>query len=273
MVNCATDESSECNEINDLGLTEYKFNLVKNEFNKEDSLYVIKLLQHFIKSIKSKSNINIPGITDYKTLTLASDTLPMTLYYTSSDKTSIYFIFRGTLTFDDLINDTKYNYYSVEENYNNKINIHLKYNEIYNEIKNELLNITDTVTNIYIFGISMGAALGYIFANDISKTTKGNKYKVNVIGVAPPRTGNQEFVNELTTNCNYIMSIINTSDIVPTIPWTYMPNLISPNTPPQFSQVYPAVMFNYIAPSLQGCHFPLSYYLGLKNNQNTILYQ
>ncbi len=277
MVNCATEVSDECNDINDLGIIEYKFNLNKNEFNKMDTMYVIKLLQHFIKYVKNISNqnnsISIPGATNNTLITLQAETLPLVLSYTNSDKTSMFFIIRGTLTFDDLINDTKYNYYSVSDNYNNKINIHQKYNEIYNKLKSDLFNIPDTVTNIYIFGISMGAALGYIFANDISNN---NKYKVNVIGVAPPRTGNQDFVDDLIKKCNYVMSIINFSDIVPTVPWTYMPNLIDPYTPVQFSQVLPATIINHVAPSLQGCHFPLSYYnalLKIKDNNACILLQ
>jgi hypothetical protein len=57
------------------------------------------------------------------------------------------------------------------------------------------------------------------------------------------------FKDDLVYTSNYAVylkeqSIINNSDIVPTLPWSYMPNLIDPYTPPQFSQVYPISFFN-----------------------------
>jgi hypothetical protein len=264
--NCAEDETQLCNILTNIGTTPYTFNLVKNNFNREDTIYIIKLIAKFIKFLNNYTDTNnkmdVPGLTNQNFIKSKIDTNPLGISFTNTNKTIMYFIFRGTQTVDDLIADTEYNYLYNKDMYDNKVQIHKRYNEIYEEIKTKMISlIPNTITEIYIFGYSMGAAVGYIFGHDISKN---KKFKVNVVGIAPPKAGNKTFTDELHSQCNYVMSIINNSDIVPTLPWSYMPNLIDPYTPPQFSQVYPISFFNNLSKSLHACHTLLEYYHGMK---------
>ena len=115
----------------------------------------------------------------------------------------------------------------------------------------------------------MGASISFVMAQDISQN---KKYKVNVIGIAPPRTGNKAFVDSLRNNCEYLLAVINTADLVPSTPFSYMPNLIDPYTPVQFAQITPAVLFYNLNITINATHQPITYYQGINNSNSTLAY-
>ena len=272
IANCATDNDTMCNELNNLDIT-YDF-MSTDSYSKDNIIYIIKLIANFLKYLNSDYNnnkLNINNSYNQKLITSNIDNKPIGISYIYEDKTKVFFIFRGTQTAADLIGDTNYNYYNIDNiNNPNEIKIHKFYNSVYQEIKQQLLNcLYNETTDIYICGHSMGAAIGFVMAQDISQN---KKYKVNVIGIAPPRAGNKPFVDSIKNNCNYVLAVINMADVIPTVPFSYMGNLIDPYTPVQFAQITPAVIFNNLNVSIGACHQPITYYNGIKNGPLTYTY-
>ena len=264
ITNCATDDNDtdDCNELIDMNNITFDLTSTEN-YSKNNIIYVIKLIAHFLKQLNSDNNkLNINTIFNQTLITTDIDIKPIGISFTNQDKTKAFFVFRGTQTAADLLGDVSYNYY--DDNQSSDIKIHKFYNNIYKEIKKQLLDcLYDETTDIYIFGHSMGASIGFVMAQDISQN---KKYKVNVIGTAPPRTGNKEFIDSLRANCNYLLAVINTADLVPSMPFSYMPNLIDPYTPVQFAQITPAVLFYNLNVSINATHQPITYYQGIKKN-------
>ena len=264
-----------CTEILDIGSSPHTFifkkNIEKNEREEKDMIYSIKLVAIFLKYLVDKVPFIIPGLYNQVLFTCSIDTNPIGFCMTNSKKTKITFIFRGSQTVADVKADLSYNYYNVTNPSFDPSTIHIhKYFEIlYNEMKQTLYNsISPTVTHIDIIGHSMGAGLGFILAQDISSNSK---YTVNVIGFAPPRIGNIAFIDSLKSQCSYVLSVINMADAVPTMPWSYMPNPISPYTPPQFVLILPCISFYNLAPSIAACHQPITYFNGIKYGPYTKL--
>jgi hypothetical protein len=243
-------------------------------FNKNIILSTIQLISEFLVYINSKKIKDLTQTTTPNFIYSSIDSNPIALIYSNNNTTFI--IFRGTQTINDIISDLSYNYYntdSLPSKYKNtdglpsKVSIHKKYNSIYLEIKEKILNFIKT-NNVFICGHSMGAALVFILAEDLSKDSTKSVY---VIGIAPPRIGNEEFVKNLKKNCKYVLSVINLADTVPSLFWSYMPNAIEPYTPPQFVLVTPCLLFYNLAPSIAACHQPITYYNGIKNNKLSFL--
>ena len=271
--NCVVDTSdNDCKELNNLDLT-YDFTQIQT-YNKTNVLYTIKLIANFLKYLNSdytKNSFNINNLFNQKLIKSDIDDKPIGISYSNQDKTQVFYIFRGSQTAADLMGDVTYNYYDDDSQNNNNIKIHKFYNLIYKDVKQQLKDcVYSNTTDIYIFGHSMGAAIGFILAQDLS-TNFNNKYNVNIIGIAPPRVGNQKFIDSLKANCKYVLGVINMADIVPTIPYSYMPNLIKPFTPVEYAQITPALIFNKLNTSINACHQPITYYMGIKNNNLTYL--
>ncbi len=263
ITNCANDtDDNDCKELLDMNLN-YDFE-APGLYSKNNINYVIKLIANFLRYLNSDYNNNKLYINNLFNQTLISsdiDKKPIGIAYSNEDKTKAFFIFRGTQTAADLIGDATYNYYDDELSSDNNIKIHKFYNNLYQQIKKQILNyINKNTTDIYICGHSMGAAISFVMAQDLSQN---KKYKVNVIGIAPPRTGNIDFVESLRNNCKYVLAVINMADLVPSMPFTYMPNLIEPYTPVQLAQVTPAIIFNNINKSINACHQPITYFEGV----------
>jgi hypothetical protein len=264
ITNCANDKNDTCDSLLNMTNMTYDFTSTK-EYNKNNIIYVIKLIANFLKYLNSNYNIiklNINNLFNQKLIISEIDTKPIGISFSSQDKTKVFFVFRGTQTAADFFGDITYNYY--DDNQKSDIKIHKFYYNLYQEIKPQLLKcLYKQTTDIYICGHSMGAAISFVMAQNISQN---KKYKVNVIGIAPPRTGNKEFVNSLKANCKYMLAIINMADLVPSSPFTYMPNLIQPYTPVQFDQITPALVFNNLNVSINANHQLITYYEGINGS-------
>lgn len=275
ITNCAFDvdnKDNDCIELhsfNDGISFNYEFT---DTYIKNNIVYIIKLIANFLKYLNTdytNNNFNISNIYNQKFIKSNIDKKPIGISFSNENKSKVFIVFRGTQTATDLSGDTNYNYYNnTNTTYyqdNNDIKIHKFYYSLYQEIKQQILDCLYTnTTDIYICGHSMGAAISFVIAEDISKNIK---YNVYVYGIAPPKAGNKQFVDSLKRNCKYVLAVINMSDVVPTLPYTYMPNLIKPYTPVQFVQITPAVVFNYLNLSINACHQPISYYKGIKNDK------
>ena len=104
---------------------------------------------------------------------------------------------------------------------------------------------------VFIAGHSLGAALAFLAAADVATVYPGRA--VRVVGVAPPRVGNSAFTIWLATRPGLAaVSLINLADLVPSLPWSYMPVL--GGAPVAFAHVEPVVVGSAIWPDAVGCH-------------------
>ncbi len=304
---CISDKSdNKCLELlNIIDRSKEIITLTKDVENRNIYLYSIQLIVKFLIYLASNVSYEntdilkeIPGCTNPNFIFTSKDTKPIAFIFLNKDINTIYIIFRGTQTINDAIIDISYDYYNVvNPDYNTDLmHIHKEYLSIYNDIKNKIVDNINSITknyisisaalesstqpistqpssekliNIFICGHSMGAGLSYILAEDISSN---KEYNVKVVGIAPPKVGNKIFTSSLYDKCSYVMSVINMSDIIPSMPWSYMPNKFSNYEPVEFSIVTPCFIFNNLAPSIAACHQPITYYNGIKNNKFSVLH-
>jgi hypothetical protein len=239
--------NSICQELNNIDNNNFDFTSTES-YNINNILYIIKLIEQFLIYLKTdyeNNKLNIKNLYDQKLIKSNYNKLPVCISYSNKDKTSVFFIFRGSLTNKEIIK-----YISFKKKHNRKS--HKYYNLIYNNIKQQLLDcLYSNTKNIYIFGYSMGACIGYIMANDMDI-----KYNINVVGIGAPKIVTNEFEDSLKSKCKYLLNVINLADIVTTIS---MPNFT------KFIQITPILTFNKFNKSLLDTHNLYTYYYGIKN--------
>jgi len=146
--------------------------------------------------------------------------------------------YRGTTSFDDLLTDID----SIQKSYKNlnneeniDIKIHRGFYNYWDESRDDLLQIINTITKhdkLIITGHSLGctsAALSAISISSYLNNFYGKKnYDINNISLymfAPPRVGNDVFIEELDYLVPNNWAIINSSDIVPELPPVTLPTI------------------------------------------------
>lgn len=113
---------------------------------------------------------------------------------------------------------------------------------------------------VFIAGHSLGAALAFLAAAEIAAQYPGRA--VFVVGVAPPRVGNAAFTEWLAARPGVaVASLINIADLVPSLPWSYMPVL--EGAPAAFAHIEPIVMISSVWPDAIGCHASPAYAAGI----------
>ena len=236
-----------CKEFNNIENDYFDFASTE-PYNINNILYIIKLIEQFLIYLKTdyeNNKLNINNLYDQKLIKSNYNKIPVGISYSNIDKTSVFFIFRGSLTNKEVIK-----YVSFKKNPNRSS--HKYYTLIYNDIKQQLLDCLYLNTkNIYICGYSMGACIGYIMANDMDI-----KYNINVIGIGAAKTVTNEFADSLKSKCKYLLNVVNLADIVTTIS---MPNFT------KFKQITPKLTFNKFNKSILDTHNLYSYYDGIKN--------
>ena len=132
--------------------------------------------------------------------------------------------------------------------------VHSGFASTYANMRHALLNAIGAAPStapVFIAGHSLGAALAFLAAADVSALHPGRP--VYVIGIAPPRVGNAAFVAWMAAQSGLVAaSMINLADLVPSLPWSYMPVLTG--EPAAFAHVEPVVVGTAIWPDAISCH-------------------
>ena len=206
-----------------------------------------------------------------------------------TDKNGDYWIaFRGTQTWYDILSDIDYN----QTNYKNKITqttssilmdglrdlglspssspkIHTGFSNVYDTIRDKIISALGGVgkdRRIYITGHSLGAAVATICHLDI-----GNQgWKPTTYVFAPPRVGNSEFATLVNKGNGTLTNLVNTADIIPTLPVSVSPNFQDPDNPLIFSKCGKTVYFTDNWKSLYNNHILPIYIQNSKNLKSLI---
>ncbi len=112
------------------------------------------------------------------------------------------------------------------------IRVHRGFYELYQRIRDQLTPYLATAQTVVFVGHSMGGALANIAALDTALNLPLVK-DVRVYTFGAPRTGNVEFANALDQApvLTQFFEMQNTSDVIPTLPFSVMPNTADPNHP------------------------------------------
>ncbi len=181
------------------------------------------------------------------------DSQPMALIYSSTDSSNQIIVIRGTITKIDGMDDLKY---GEAAELTPNIKVHKGIYGIYSNIKSEILN-NIKLTNTTIIGHSLGSAVAYMLAYDLI----GLGIQVTVYAFAPPRSGNSAFTQYVGQHAK-CLSIINLADVIPTLPFTFMPNINKKDNyvPFQYDHVLPTLVANNPKLDLLACHQMPAYY-------------
>jgi len=113
-----------------------------------------------------------------------------------------------------------------------KPSVHQGFLEAYTNFREDLLNTVEKIDpdkskTIIVCGHSLGAAISSIIGADIV-----NKGHTSVVyNFASPRVGNQAFCDSVTKMGLRIFRVVNTADVVPTLPLSVSPNFKHTNQP------------------------------------------
>jgi len=215
--------------------------IIGEEYNKVTARYCIDLIQRVYTNY---NNYDMNSPTELKIeLTVSYDKYKNIFGVLWSTNNTLFIVFRGTLNLEDWLKDLSYtqNFYIESKKNNNSqsslsdINIaasvHSGFYNIYSQIKQPIIDkineLDPTKTKkIVITGHSLGSAIATICAVDLNAI--GYTNSVTYI-FASPRIGNQKFA-EIVQNIS-LYSIINSMDIVPTIPPAVAPNFSDQDSP------------------------------------------
>lgn len=141
---------------------------------------------------------------------------------TSGDPCDVAIVaYSGTLYWDEWLADAMFPQVAPEalNNYREGMRVHNGFYGIYMAIRAQLQRwIPTNAKRLIICGHSMGAALATLTAFDFAA------YGPEVYAFAPPRVGNNAFANKSAQLLPKAFKIINTADLIPTLPPPVFPN-------------------------------------------------
>ena len=248
-IDCINNISSECDNLNVKISIPPVYNRPNKGFDKDAALYGMRAIFGFITSINNNSLLKIDNMSPPILSYYANDNQPITSTWYSGNVALV--VIRGTRNINELKSDLKYSSVTTLDNYS----VHKGMYSVYQNIKQQLFNsLSDSVTDVFIVGHSLGSAISYYFGLDLSK-----KYNVEIMAFAPPRSGDRAFTNAVSNLRT--TSIINIADFIPSLPWSFMP--IMANNPVEYSHVNPIYSFNNMQNDIVSCHNLFAYYQGI----------
>lgn len=145
-------------------------------------------------------------------------------------KHNIYIItYRGTTSVNDLLTDIdsiQTNFIGIDDKINHNLKVHRGFYNYWIESKDDILNFTKKINSndiVLITGHSLGCASAVFTALSISSMIKSIYIKLYLF--APPRIGNDKFIDLMNKNISNNWAIINESDIVPYLPPVTLPTV------------------------------------------------
>jgi hypothetical protein len=265
------------------------FGAPNSVFDRATAAYATQVVARFVAYIGTGDSAyaGLTGMQAPAFTSIALDAMPLAATWVSPDGATAVVAIRGTRTVKDLMADLRYGQTVTEQNHQMTLNVpipdmlgapagdvavHSGMYAVYLAAKPGLLAaLPATVRTVFVAGHSMGAALAFYYALDLAQrhvvlgfasVAPQNEVAVTVRGIAPPRAGNAAFASMVAIAAD-AASLINTADLVPSLPWSYMPNSADPTAPLEYAHVQPVAAFTNRQPDIGSCHAPPAYFAGL----------
>lgn len=211
--------------------------------------YAAKGVSRFIAYLGpagSDSLLRLSGMGPPAFASIAQDQQPLAATWVAAGGAAAVVAVRGTQTVADLMSDLEYGETAASAT-DSRIKAHQGKNKVYLGARAALFAaLPPTVKTLFITGHSLGAAVAFYDAAHAGLT-------VEVVGLAPPRAGNQAFAAALAATAR-TASLVNLADLIPTMPWSFMPDGKAPYTPDEYAAVAPVAVFNNLKSDIASCH-------------------
>ena len=254
---------------------------------KEFQIDTLKYCSTIVYAIEKSTLDNTEPIypVDLKVLQKIYDNIsdPMNgVIFSSHNDTVLWIAFRGSQTTDDWkvdfnLNQQSFLKYSnksrnTQEHFLSSIkirgvtpHIHKGFVTLYQNIRKQIFDIIKEYDSnkikIVVTGHSLGAALSTLAGIDLIK----NGYKNSIVyNFASPRVGDNYFA-ELVDDSIKLYRIVNSSDLIPTLPLSVEPNFEIPTKPLMYSHCGKALYFSDNWFSLINNHLMPIYMKGIEN--------
>lgn len=222
------------------------------------SYYLANAVANFVVSFSN----TMPNLTTKQQLYLSKNDKPIGVVCTDSNlPDTAFIIFRGTQTLTDILEDAKFNQVPLDEK-NTDVMVHSGFLDSFNRVRDDMQSAITAIKpkTVYIAGHSLGGALSIITGLNIAINMQDTK--VAVITFASPLIGNSGF----STVCNAVPNlkisrVVNTCDVIPTLPAPVSPNKTEPSKPYFYEHInLPIFEFTENRKSILNNHF-ISVYL------------
>lgn len=228
-------------------------------FDAAAATYAAKVVSRFIAYLGpagSPALLQLGGMGPPAFASIAQDQQPLAATWVAAGGAAAVVAVRGTQTVADLMSDLEYGETTATDS---RIKVHQGMIKVYLEARAALFAaLPSTVKTLFITGHSLGAAVAFYYAYDAAQAG----LTVEVVGLAPPRAGNQAFAAALAATAR-TASLINLADLIPTMPWSFMPDRKAPYTPDEYAAVAPVAVFNNLKSDIASCHGIPAYYEGI----------
>ena len=191
------------------------------------------------------------------------------------DNDTIWIVLRGTQTPKEWTQDITYGQENISntqtslkflKNLNTYPLVHKGFTDAYNNFREKVINTlkNNSFKKIVICGHSLGAGISTIIGADLINEgyNSDNNYTTVIYNFASPRVGNTDFCKLISENIP-LYRIVNTSDLVPTLPPSVSPNFIDNSTPYIYTHCGEAKYFTDNRFSVLNNHMMDSYRNGL----------
>ena len=203
----------------------YPVNIPFNKYQRDIATYCSDLIIRLVPSRTKGNNVSLPKDLTLKLPIFNHSGDPLFGILCAGKDNTAWLIYRGTTDFQELIQDFKYEQVS----YKKWGLVHEGFWNIYKKNKDKILSTLHGMNakKVIVSGHSLGGGVAILTGVDLHV----NNYNVEIYTFASPRVGNSDYCNNVNSNGPKLYRIVNTIDIVPTLPFGTVPNFHQYNKP------------------------------------------
>ncbi len=205
---------------------QYPSQISPNNYRKDIATYCADLVIRLDPKRTTDGNVSLPkNLTlKLKLLNKPGDPLFGILCDGNKDNTA-WLIYRGTSKLQEWIQDFTYN----QVPYKDWGLVHEGFWDIYINNRHKILDALQAINakKVIVSGHSLGGGVAILTGVDLHQSG----YDVEIYTFASPRVGNSDYCNKVNSIGPKVYRIVNTIDIVPTVPFGVVPNFKHYNNP------------------------------------------